>query len=121
MPVITENEVENIFIQELQNLGYRHLIGSEISSGGLVSEREYHEVVLKSRLEQAIAMINPKLPHEAREEALRKVLRSDSPNLYQSNYTFHRYLTEGVEVEFRKGDRIAGDKVWLRRQHQQTP
>jgi type I restriction enzyme, R subunit len=58
-------------------------------------------------------LFNPKVPAEAQEEALRKVLRSDSPDLYQNNYTFHRYLTEGVEVEYRKGDRIVGDKVWL--------
>lgn len=33
--------------------------------------------------------------------------------LFQNNYQFHKYLTEGVDVEYRKGDRIVGDKVWL--------
>lgn len=111
--IITENQVEQVLIEEFLELGYAWLHGGDISPGGLAPEREYHEVVLKARLEQAIAAINPKVPLEAREEALRKVLRSDSPSLYQNNYTFHRYLTEGVDVEYRIDGRIAGDKVWL--------
>jgi type I restriction enzyme, R subunit len=111
--IITENQVEQVLIEEFLELGYTWLHGGDISPGGFAPEREYNEVVLKHRLQHAIAAINPKVPAEAHEEALRKVLRSDSPSLFQNNYTFHRYLTDGVEVEFRKGDRIAGDKVWL--------
>ena len=65
------------------------------------------------RLSNAIAKLNATVPAEAQEEALKKVLRTDSPNLSQNNYTFHKYLTDGVDVEYRKGDRIVGDKVWL--------
>jgi type I restriction enzyme R subunit len=111
--IITENQVEQIAIDEFIELGYAYLNGVDISPSGLSPEREYQEVVLKDRLSQAIADINPNVPAEAREEALRKVLRTESPSLFVNNYTFHRYLTEGVEVEYRKGDRIAGDKVWL--------
>jgi type I restriction enzyme R subunit len=35
------------------------------------------------------------------------------PTYFINNYQFHKYLTEGVDVEYSKGDRIAGDKVWL--------
>jgi type I restriction enzyme, R subunit len=111
--VISEDHIEQIAIQEFIELGYTYLNGAEISPDGHTQEREFIEVVLKHRLQTAIAAINPHIPAEAREEALKKVLRSDSPNLFQSNYIFHRYLTEGVEVEYRKGDRIVGDKVWL--------
>ncbi len=111
--VITEDSIEQVFIQELIELGYTYLHGATISPDGSQQEREYSEVVLRQRLQNAIATINPNVPAEAQEEALRKVLRSDSPSLYHNNYTFHRYLTEGVEVEYRKGDRIVGDKVWL--------
>jgi type I restriction enzyme R subunit len=52
----------------------------EISPEGLFQEREYNEVILKQRLQHAIDIINPTVPTEAKEEALRKVLRSDSPN-----------------------------------------
>lgn len=113
MAVISEDHIEQVIIQEFIELGYQYLNGTDISPDGSMPEREYNEVVLKNRLQEAIAKFNPSIPYEAQEEALRKVLRSDSPNLFQNNYTFHKYLTEGVEIEYRKGDRIAGDKVWL--------
>jgi type I restriction enzyme, R subunit len=113
MAVISEDHIEQVIIQEFIELGYQYINGTDISPDGSMPEREYNEVVLKNRLQVAIAKFNPSIPYEAQEEALRKVLRSDSPNLFQNNYTFHKYLTEGVEIEYRKGDRIAGDKVWL--------
>lgn len=113
MAVISENHIEQVFIQEFIDLGYEYINGAVISPDGAAQEREFNEVVLKHRLESAIYAINTSIPNEAKEDALRKVLRAASPNLFQNNYQFHKYLTEGVDVEFRKGDRIAGDKVWL--------
>ncbi len=113
MAVISEDHIEQIIIQEFIGLGYHYINGTDISPDGSMPEREYNEVVLKNRLQEAIAKLNPNIPYEAQEEALRKVLRSDSPELFQNNYQFHKYLTEGVDVEYRKTDRIAGDKVWL--------
>ena len=113
MAVISEDNIEQIIIQEFIELGYQYINGTDISPDGSMPEREYNEVVLKNRLQEAIAKLNPTIPYEAQEEALRKVLRSDSPELFQNNYQFHKYLTEGVDVEYRKADRIAGDKVWL--------
>ena len=113
MAVISEDHIEQIIIQEFIELGYQYINGTDISPDGSMPEREYNEVVLKNRLQEAIAKLNPTIPYEAQEEALRKVLRSDSPELFQNNYQFHKYLTEGVDVEYRKTDRIAGDKVWL--------
>lgn len=113
MAVISEDHIEQVIIQEFIELGYQYINGTDISPDGLMPEREYNEVVLKNRLQESIAKLNPTIPYEAQEEALRKVLRSDSPELFQNNYQFHKYLTEGVDVEYRKKDRIAGDKVWL--------
>jgi len=111
--VISEDNIEQVIIQEFIELGYTYVAGVDISPEGIAQEREFDEVVLKSRLRQAIASFNKNIPADAQDEALKKVLRTDSPNLYQNNYTFHKYLTEGVDVEYRKGDRIVGDKVWL--------
>lgn len=113
MAVISEDHIEQIVIQEFVDLGYTYINGADISPEGSAHEREFNDVVLKHRLQKAISKLNPTVPVEAQEEALRKVLRSDSPSLYQNNYSFHKYLTDGVDVEYRKGDRIAGDKVWL--------
>jgi type I restriction enzyme R subunit len=111
--VISEDHIEQIVIQEFIELGYHYVNGADISPEGIAQERDYDEVVLKHRLRHAIAKLNASIPNEAQEEALKKVLRTESPNLFQNNYTFHKYLTEGVDVEYRKGDRIVGDKVWL--------
>ncbi len=111
--VISEDHIEQIIIQEFIELGYSYVNGADISPEGIAQEREYDEVVLKSRLSNAIAKLNTTAPAEAQEEALKKLLRTDSPNLSQNNYTFHKYLTDGVDVEYRKGERIVGDKVWL--------
>jgi type I restriction enzyme R subunit len=113
MAVISEDHIEQIIIQEFIDLGYSYVNGADISPEGTAQEREYNEVVLKNRLHTAISKLNPNVPYEAQEEAVKKVLRTESPNLYQNNYQVHKYLTDGVDVEYRKGDRIVGDKVWL--------
>lgn len=110
MAVISEENIEQFVIMEFSKLGYQSINGKDISPDGSMPEREYNEVVLKNRLQEAISKFNKNIPYEAQDEALRKVLRSDSPNLLQNNYTFHKYLTEGVEIEYRKGDRIVGDR-----------
>jgi type I restriction enzyme R subunit len=111
--VISEDHIEQIVIQEFIDLGYSYVNGADISPDGVAQERAYDDVVLKHRLRAAITRLNPTVPADAQEDALKKLLRSDSPNLFQNNYTIHKYLTEGVDVEYRKGDRIVGDKVWL--------
>ncbi len=111
--VISEDHIEQIVIQEFIDLGYSYVNGADISPEGISQERQFDEVVLKQRLQAAISKLNPNVPYEAQEEAVKKLLRTNSPNLFQNNYDVHRYLTDGVDVEYRKGDRIAGDKVWL--------
>lgn len=111
--VISEDHIEQIVIQEFIDLGYSYVNGADISPEGISQERQFDEVVLKQRLQSAITKLNPNVPFEAQEEAVKKLLRTNSPNLFQNNYDVHKYLTDGVDVEYRKGDRIAGDKVWL--------
>lgn len=111
--VISEDHIEQIVIQEFIDLGYSYVNGADISPDGISQERQFDEVVLKLRLQAAISKLNPNVPYEAQEEAVKKLLRTNGPNLFQNNYDVHKYLTDGVDVEYRKGDRIAGDKVWL--------
>ncbi len=111
--ILSEDHIEQILIQEFVDLGYTPIHGASISPDGVHQERAFDEVVLKERLARAIAAINQNVPAEAQAEALKKVLRSESVHLAENNYRFHRLLTEGVDVEYRKGSRIVGDKVWL--------
>lgn len=110
---ITENEIEQIAINYLQEMGYNYLNGLDISPDGEHPERQYNEVVLVTRLRDAIDKLNPTLSQEAKEDALKKVLRTESPNALINNETFHRYLTDGVDVEMRTESGIRGEKIYI--------
>jgi len=113
MNIITENEIELIGLGYLEKLGYTLLSGPDLSPDGEHPERQYSEVVLVRRLRDAIDKLNPNIPFDVREDALKKVLRAESPHALVNNETFHRYLTEGVDVELRTESGIRGDKVYL--------
>ncbi len=113
MNSISENEIEEIAINYLKKMGYFHLLGTVISPDGEHPERQYNEVVLVTRLRDAIDKLNLRITQDAKEDALKKVLRTDSPNALINNETFHKYLTEGVDVEVRTADGIRGEKVYI--------
>jgi len=60
-----------------------------------------------------LARINPKVPAEAIEEAVRKVMHPDTPSLVENNRRFHRFLTDGVSVEYQAKDRTIHDQLPL--------
>ena len=110
---ISENEIEEIALSYLQNLGYSYILGTTLSPDGEHPERQYTDVVLATRLRDAIDKLNPNITQDAKEDALKKVLRTESPNALINNETFHKYLTEGVDVEVRTDDGIRGEKVYI--------
>ncbi len=114
---MTEKDVEDAALNILSELGYKILYGPDIAPApdGIAPERRsYSEVVLVDRLRDAIDKFNPDIPTEAKEEAVKKVLRAESPHLIVNNQSFHKMLVNGIDVEYRRKDRsIAGDKVWL--------
>jgi type I restriction enzyme R subunit len=112
---LTESIVEEAALGWFLELGYAALPGSQLAPGEPSAEREsFSDVVLVGPLRQAIRQLNPAIPEDAREEALRKVLRVATPSLVQTNRAFHRLLREGVPVEYPRSDgSIAGDHVRL--------
>lgn len=114
MSKITESDIELFTIEELEKLGYKFLHGPDISCDGLFAERQsYSDIVLAGRLRSAIQKLNPNIPADAREQALRMVQRISSPDLLSNNETFHRYLTDGVPVQYRLEGDEKGDYAWL--------
>ena len=82
MKGINEDMVEQEALDILKELGYEILNGPEISPDGTNPMRElYSDVVLTERLRDAIYSLNPDIPPTAKEEAVKKVLRTDSPDL----------------------------------------
>jgi type I restriction enzyme R subunit len=112
---ITESIVEEAALTWFEELGYAIVRGSDMAPGEPAAERDtFADVVLLGRLRDAVTRLNPTIPKEAHEEALRKVLRPDSPSFLANNRAFHHMLRDGVEVEYKRSDgSIAGDHVRL--------
>ena len=112
---ITESVVEEATLTWLKELGYTALNGPNIAPGEPKEERaSYNDVVLAGRLRSALVRINPDIPPDALDEVIRKITRSDTPNLFENNRRFHQQLTGGVDVEYHANDgRIIHNKAWL--------
>ena len=110
---ITEADVEMMTLDSLESMGYASLRGGDIVPGEPAAERtDYRQVFLFDRLQTKLEDLNPKIPPEGLQEALRKIRLISHPTLIENNRAFHRLLVEGVDVEFRKKDgQIAHDKV----------
>ena len=112
---LNESIVEDAALGWFGELGYGIVNGPKFAAGEQSGEREsFGDVILVGRLRDAIRRLNPGIPEEARDEALRKVLRVGTPSLTQTNRAFHRMLRDGVEVEYPRSDgSIAGDHARL--------
>jgi len=113
MARLTESEIESAALNWLADLGYQTMFGPDIAPDMPAAEREhYGQVVLERRLRDALARLNPQVPADALEEAFRKLTRPDSPSLLVNNHIIHKYLIEGVPVEYPRADgSLGGDLV----------
>lgn len=73
---LTESVVEDAALGWLEAIGWRIAHGPDIAPDMPTAERrDYGEVVLATRLRDALARLNPALPGDALEEAFRKLTR----------------------------------------------
>lgn len=111
---LTESEIEIFAIERLQALGFDCIYGPDIAPDAANPERaSFADVILLARLRTAISRINPTLPPAALDEAVKVIQRISSPELLANNESFHRLLTEGVNVSYQKDGNTRGDLVWL--------
>lgn len=76
---IYESDIEEAALEWLAELGYTVLHGPDIAPDTPDAERSaYNEVILTRRLRDAVADLNPNIPAEAQQDAIRKVLNPDS-------------------------------------------
>ena len=114
MTKITENAIEKFCIELLEKQGYEYIYAPDIAPDSDNPLRSsFEEVLLNNRLTDAIARINPSIPHDAQQEAIKEISRIHSPELLTNNESFHRLLTEGVKVSYQKDGNQRGDLVWL--------
>ena len=105
MTTLTEADVEQVALEWLAGLGWEVAHGPDIAPDTPNAERDdYGQVVLKKRLRDALADLNPTLPAAALKDAFRKLTRPEGATLEARNRAFHRILVDGVTVEYRTSD-----------------
>ena len=110
-----EDDLEQATLEWLEELDYETLHGPDIAVDGEYPEREsYQEVVLHDRLEEALRKINPSASSSSIERAIQLVTMIESPSLIVNNRNFQKFVTDGIDVEYRTDDgRNATEKLWL--------
>ena len=113
MTTLTEADVEQAALEWLRDLGWQLAHGPDIAPETSAAERDdYGQVVLERRLRDALADLNPSLPTDALNDAVRKLTRPEGSTLAARNREFHRMLVNGVEIEYREaGGAVRGDLV----------
>ena len=91
---INENTLEQAIIVDLEGKGYEYLYGPDI-------ERDYHDVILKTYYEMAIAKINKGITASIIEESYKTIMNLGLLKLEELNASFHKYLIEGIPVPYR--------------------
>ena len=77
---ITESAIETFAIELFEKLGYQYVYGPDIAPDSEAPERErFEDVLLLERLRSAAARINPTIPADVLEEAIKQVQRLNSP------------------------------------------
>ena len=105
MTTLSESDVEQVALDWLTALGWQSAHGPDIGPDGPNAERsDYSQVVLERRIRDALAELNPGLPAEALEDALRRLTHPEGSTLETRNRSFHRMLVDGVAVEHRTDD-----------------
>lgn len=114
MSKITESEIELYALEELENQGFQYLHGPAIAHDGENPLRQdYGQVILSTKLQEILPVINPQLPNEAIFQAIKEVERIQSPDLLKNNEDFHRFLTDGIPVSYRLNGVEKNDYCWL--------
>ena len=113
MTGFTENHVEEAALEIFGALGYRIALGPVASPDGATPEREaYSDVYLAKQLREAVDRLNPHVPVEARQDALKKLVAAESPSVVEENRRLHAAISEGIGVEYHSQDGgIRGDTV----------
>lgn len=113
---IHESDVEENVLAILEDLCYDIIRGDNedyLPGGRSALRADYKDVILVERLRDALKKINPSISEEAREQAIKQVLRSESQKLIADNESFHKLLLDGVDIPIQIQGEERHQKVWL--------
>mgnify|MGYP006413169281 FL=1 len=113
--IISENDVEENTLAILNDLGYDAIKGDDedyLPGGKKALRKSYDDVILIDNLRRSLKKINPSIPEESREYAIKQLLRSESQKLIINNENFHKMLVDGIDVPVKSAEED-WKKVWL--------
>jgi type I restriction enzyme R subunit len=107
--MITESELEAQAITWFQDTGWEFRHGPYVAPDGDTPERaDYRQVLLTTRLLDALRRLNPEILDGVLEDALRRITKPDHPSLVFQQPVFSR----GVAQWRPGGNRIRRRKAW---------
>ena len=110
--MINENTIEQSLIEQLVHQGYTYYYGADIAPYSDNPQREsFSSVVLENHFKESLKKLNPTIPESARAEAFQKIINLGTEDIMENNERFHSYLTNGVTVEYQKGENTIGINV----------
>lgn len=113
---VHESDVEENVLSILGSLGYEIIRGDNedyLPGGRFALRADYKDIIIVDRLRAALRKINPSIPEEAREQAVKQVFRSESQKLIADNESFHKLLADGVDIPIQMEGGERYQKVWL--------
>ena len=96
MSAFSEDTYEQALIELFQSLEgkqYRYKYGPDI-------ERDYTNPILDDVLQESLHRINPTLPLDAIDDAIKKLHQIEGSSLYECNFKFTQMLQYGIEVQY---------------------
>ncbi len=106
MSIFSEDSYEHALLSLFDGMGYTVQYGPDI-------ERDYTAPFYEYVMEQSIVRLNPKLPHAAVQEAIKKLKNIDSGDPVNKNEKFMDYLQNGVEVSYYADGEEKHDLVYI--------
>ena len=116
---LNESSIEQLALNLFQSLGWEYIFGPDIAPDaekinfGVAKRKSFEDVLLLDILEKNLKLINPQIPNDAINDAIKTIsdVPNQFPNLMYNNEAFHRILTEGIPVTYRKNGEEKGDIV----------
>ena len=93
--MIYESDIEEAIIQLLQNKNYEFIDGND----SWISDRKLDEFINKDLLLDCLSRINDTNDFEILNEAVNTITRLENQSLFERNFTFHKYLIDGITIE----------------------
>lgn len=111
---MTEDQLEKEALDWLVDVGYESLCARDLDSlDPRLVRASLSEVILVGCLKKAIEKLNPDIPKSAKEDAFQRLTNSLHPSLISANQIFHKYLINGIPVQYQSNDETRGDLLKL--------